>query len=96
MGPKAKGWEQHMMKQAIKLNDSIELCHSQITNSGREMVGLKIVDVETGAWDLFDLDRGQVSRTAERLSDWLEQSATTCDLTNPAPIEATRIRVSLR
>jgi len=46
--------------------------------------------VETGSWDLFDLDRGQVSQVAERLSDWLEQSATTCDLTTPAPIEACR------
>jgi hypothetical protein len=27
-----------MMKQAIKLNDSIELCHRQITNSDREKV----------------------------------------------------------
>jgi len=46
MGPKAKGWERHMMKRAIELNDSIELCHRQITNSGREIVGLKIVDSE--------------------------------------------------
>ena len=60
-----------MMKQAIKLNDSIELCHGQITNSDREIVGLKIVDVETGALGLFDLDRGQVSQMVEWLSDWL-------------------------
>jgi hypothetical protein len=75
-----------MMKQAIKLNDSIKLCHRQITNSGRDIVGLKIVDMETGAWDLFDFDRGQVSQMVEWLSDWLEQSATTCDLTDSAPI----------
>jgi hypothetical protein len=79
-----------MMKQAIKLNDSIELCHRKITNSNREIVGLKIVDVETGAWDLFDLDRGQVSQIVESLSDWLEQSATTCNLSDFAPIEASR------
>ena len=79
-----------MMKQAIMLNDSIELCHRQITNSGREIVGLKYRRCGDESWDLFDLDRGQVSQMVEWLCDWLEQSATTCKLTNSAPIRTWR------